>query len=259
MQEPPLFTTVRLEDLVPADHPLRPIRLLVNDALKRLNGLFSVIYADTGRASIAPEKLLRALLLQEFYSVRSERMPMEQMRYNLLFRRFVGLAIEDAVWDHSVFSKNRDRLLEHDVVEAAHQSEHEPMLKIRAGIGYLRMQLRDVPLVLSCALRLRRPLRRVSTETVIGQFLACGERGETLQAEVDANPGAHWARGHVSDLDHDIEEPVAASVTREVGPVLDATFGQGAAAEHAEGVAGQAKRFRSRPFRGTQPSAFLPR
>ncbi|WP_199730085.1 IS5 family transposase [Paraburkholderia sp. BL17N1] len=117
MQEP-LFTTVKLEDFVPADHPLRPIRLLVNDALKRLNGLFSVIYADTGRASIAPEKLMRALLLQVFYSVRSERMLMEQMRYNLLLRWFVGLAIEDTVWDHSAFSKNRDRLLEHEVVEA---------------------------------------------------------------------------------------------------------------------------------------------
>ncbi|SAL88960.1 transposase, IS4 family protein [Caballeronia arvi] len=117
MQET-LFTTVKLEDFVPADHPLRPVRLLVNDALKRLNSLFNVIYADGGRASIAPEKLLRALLLQVFYSVRSERMLMEQMRYNLLFRWFVGLPIEQAVWDHSVFSKNRDRLLEHDVVEA---------------------------------------------------------------------------------------------------------------------------------------------
>jgi transposase len=117
MQEP-LFTTIKLEDFVPADHPLRPVRLLINQALKRLNGLFGVIYADSGRASIAPEKLLRALLLQVFYSVRSERMLMEQMRYNLLFRWFVGLAIEDAVWDHSVFSKNRDRLLEHEVVEA---------------------------------------------------------------------------------------------------------------------------------------------
>ena len=85
MQES-LFTTVKLEDFVPADHPLRPIRLLVNEALKRLNGLFGVIYADTGRASIAPEKLLRALLLQVFYSVRSERMLMERMRYNLLVR-----------------------------------------------------------------------------------------------------------------------------------------------------------------------------
>jgi transposase len=117
MQEP-MFSTITLEDFVPADHPLRPIRLLVYDALKRLNGLFNVIYAGTGRASIAPEKLLPALLLQVFYSVRSERMLMEQMRYNLLFRWFVGLAIEDAVWDRSVFSKNRDRLLEHDVVEA---------------------------------------------------------------------------------------------------------------------------------------------
>jgi transposase len=108
----------KLEDFVPADHPLRPIRLLVNEALTRLNGLFNVIYADTGRASIAPEKLMRALLLQVFYSVRSERMLMEQMHYNLLFRWFVGVAMDDPVWDHSVFSKNRDRLLENDIVES---------------------------------------------------------------------------------------------------------------------------------------------
>lgn len=117
MQES-LFTVSKLEDFVPADHPLRPIRLLVNDALKKLNGLFNLIYADTGRASIAPEKLMRSLLLQVFYSVRSERMLMEQMHYNLLFRWFVGLAMDDAVWDHSVFSKNRDRLLDHEVIEA---------------------------------------------------------------------------------------------------------------------------------------------
>jgi transposase len=117
MQES-LFTMAKLEDFVPADHPLRPIRVLINEALTRLNGLFNLIYADTGRASIAPEKLMRALLLQVFYSVRSERMLMEQMRYNMLFRWFVGLAMDDAVWDHSVFSKNRDRLLAHEVVEA---------------------------------------------------------------------------------------------------------------------------------------------
>jgi transposase len=117
MQEP-LFTVTRLEEFVPADHPLRAIRVLVNEALVRLNGLFNEIYADTGRASIPPEKLMRALLLQVFYSVRSERQLVEQLRYNLLFRWFVGLAIDDAVWDHSVFSKNRDRLLEHAVVEA---------------------------------------------------------------------------------------------------------------------------------------------
>jgi transposase len=117
MQES-LFTVAKLEDFVPAGHPLRPLRELNNAALKRLNGLFNVIYADTGRASIAPEKLMRALLLQVFYSVRSERMLMEQMRYNMLFRWFVGLAMDDVVWDHSVFSKNRDRLLDHEVVEA---------------------------------------------------------------------------------------------------------------------------------------------
>jgi transposase len=117
MQEA-LFTFTRLEEFVPEDHPLRGVRLLVNESLERLNGLFDTIYADTGRASIAPEKLMRALLLQVFYSVRSERQLMEQIRYNLLFRWFVGLAIEDVVWDHSVFSKNRDRLLEHEVVES---------------------------------------------------------------------------------------------------------------------------------------------
>ena len=117
MQEP-LFTVAKLEDFVPFDHPLRPIRLLVNEALSQLNSLFNELYAEYGRPSIPPEKLMRALLLQVFYSVRSERQICEQLRYNLLFRWFVGLAIDDAVWDHSVFSKNRDRLLEHAVIEA---------------------------------------------------------------------------------------------------------------------------------------------
>lgn len=107
----------KLEDFVPADHPLRPIRTLVNEALSGLNGLFNEIYADHGRPSIPPEKLIRTLLLQVFYSVRSERQICEQLRYNMLFRWFVGLAMDDAVWDHSVFSKNRDRLLEHAVLE----------------------------------------------------------------------------------------------------------------------------------------------
>lgn len=117
MQES-LFTVAKLEDFVPQDHPLRAIRLLVNEALGRMNGLFNEIYAGDGRPSIAPEKLMRASLLQVFYSVRSERQVCEQLSYNLLFRWFVGLAIDDAVWDHSVFSKNRERLLEHAVIEA---------------------------------------------------------------------------------------------------------------------------------------------
>lgn len=105
-----LFTTAKLDDFVPDDHPLRAIRQLTDQALRRMSGLFSTLYADTGRHSIAPEKLLRAQLLQLFYSLRSERMLMEQLRYNLLFRWFVGIAIDEPVWDHSVFSKNRDRL-----------------------------------------------------------------------------------------------------------------------------------------------------
>lgn len=117
MQES-LFMVAKLDDFVPADHPLRAIQGLVNEALGQLNGLFNAIYADTGLASVAPEKLMRALLLQVFYSVRSERQLCEQLRYNLLFRWFVGLAIDDTVWDHSVFSKNRERLMEHAVVEA---------------------------------------------------------------------------------------------------------------------------------------------
>ena len=116
MQEA-MFTFSKLEDFVPADHPLRAIAALVNEALKVLNGLFNEFYADTGRASIAPEKLLRAMLIQVLFSVRSERQLMEQIRYNLLYRWFIGLAIDDGVWDHSVFSKNRDRLLDHAVVE----------------------------------------------------------------------------------------------------------------------------------------------
>jgi transposase len=117
MQEA-LFTVAKLEDFVPLDHPLRAIRGVVNEALRRLNGLFNLIYADKGRASIAPEKLLRAMLIQVFFSVRSERQLVEQIRYNLLYRWFIGLAIDDEVWDHSSFSKNRDRLLEHAVVES---------------------------------------------------------------------------------------------------------------------------------------------
>jgi transposase len=105
-----LFTTATLANFVPDDHPLREIRALVDEALGRMNCLFSTLYPETGRASIAPEKLLRAQLLQLFYSIRSERLLMEQLQYNLLFRWFVGIAIDEAVWDHSVFSKNRDRL-----------------------------------------------------------------------------------------------------------------------------------------------------
>ena len=110
-----LFSYVDLEERVPAKHPLRTIRAIVNDVLAALDREFEALYEGTGRQSVAPERLLRASLLQAFYSVRSERQLMDQIDYNLLFRWFVGLGIDDAVWDHSTFSKNRDRLLDADV------------------------------------------------------------------------------------------------------------------------------------------------
>jgi transposase len=110
-----LFSYVDLESRVPAKHPLRVIKALADDVLVSLDAEFERLYEGTGRQSIAPERLLRASLLQAFYSVRSERQLMEQIDYNLLFRWFVGLGIDDPVWDHSTFSKNRDRLLDADV------------------------------------------------------------------------------------------------------------------------------------------------
>ena len=110
-----LFSYVDLEARVPAGHPLRAIREIVNQALGELSPTFARIYAPLGRPSIPPEMLLRALLLQAFYSIRSERQLMERLDFDLLFRWFAGLGIDDPVWDHSTFSKNRDRLLQGDV------------------------------------------------------------------------------------------------------------------------------------------------
>jgi len=106
-----LFSYIDLGDRVRADHPLRPIREIANAALAALSGDFAALYSGMGRPSVPPEKLLRAMLLQAFYSVRSERQLMERIEFDLLFRWFVGIGIDDPVWDHSSFSKNRDRLL----------------------------------------------------------------------------------------------------------------------------------------------------
>jgi transposase len=106
-----MFSYVSLEERVPQGHPLRAVRKLTDKVLEPLSAEFDGLYAATGRPSIAPEYVLRALLLQVFYSIRSERMLVDQIDYNLLFRWFVGLGIDDAVWNHAVFSKNRDRLL----------------------------------------------------------------------------------------------------------------------------------------------------
>src|SRR5271154_1608597 len=121
-QQLDVFSYISREQRVPQDHPLRSLRAMTDEALQQLQPRFNKLYAKTGRPSIAPEKLLRALLLQALYSVRSERMLMEQLDYNLLFRWFVGLNMDDSVWDVTVFTKNRERLLDGDIAEAFFQA-----------------------------------------------------------------------------------------------------------------------------------------
>ena len=118
LQQFQVFSYVTPEERVPTDHPLRAIRKAVDEVLRSMSRQFDKLYAETGRKSIPPERLLRALLLQIFYSVRSERMLMEQLHYNLLFRWFVGLEMDEPVWNHAVFSKNRDRLLNQDIARS---------------------------------------------------------------------------------------------------------------------------------------------
>ena len=112
-----MFSYVSLEERIREDHPLRAMRKLADQVLKSMSGKLDKLYSDVGRPSIAPERLFRALLLQAFYSIRSERLLMEQLDYSMLFRWFVGLELDDEVWNHAVFSKNRDRLLNQEVAE----------------------------------------------------------------------------------------------------------------------------------------------
>src|ERR1700737_2083312 len=115
VQQSAMFSYISPEKRIPLNHPLRPIREITDDILSQLWKAFARMSSQIGRPSIPPEQLLRALLLQVLYTIRSERMLMEQLEYNLLFRWFVGLNIDDPVWDPTVFSKNRDRLLRADV------------------------------------------------------------------------------------------------------------------------------------------------
>jgi len=117
-QQQGMWSYISAEERVPEDHPLRPMRTIVNGVLRDLSPLFERLYSGTGRPSVPPERLLRALLLQVLYTVRSERLLMEQLDYNILFRWFVGLEMDDPVWAPTVFTKNRDRLLDGDVAEA---------------------------------------------------------------------------------------------------------------------------------------------
>src|SRR5882762_10079628 len=113
-----MFCYLSPEEMVPVDHPLREIRKMTDVALRELSRRFARLYSDLGRRSVPPEKLLRALLLQVLYSIRSERMLMEDLRYNMLYRWFVGLSMEEEVWDATVFSKNRERLLKGNIAQA---------------------------------------------------------------------------------------------------------------------------------------------
>jgi transposase len=117
-----MYSYLSPEERIPADHPLRPILQMCDQAMGELSRRFARMYSKLGRQSVAPEKLLRALLLQLLYSIRSERMLMEQLEYNLLFRWFVGLNMDEPVWDRTVFSKNRDRLVEGDIAQAFFQA-----------------------------------------------------------------------------------------------------------------------------------------
>jgi transposase len=117
-QQEGMFSYVSPEKRVPADHPLRPVRKMVDEILKDMSPQFAKLYSEVGRPSIAPERLFRSLLLQIFYSIRSERMLIEQLQYNLLFRWFVGMEMDEAVWNHAVYSKNRERLLNEEIAES---------------------------------------------------------------------------------------------------------------------------------------------
>lgn len=155
-----LYSYVSQEERIPADHPLRAMRQMVDGVLQRLSGRFAKMYSDTGRPSIPPEQLLRALLIQALYTVRSERQLMEQLNYSLLFRWFVGLSMDDTVWDATVFTKNRERLLQGDVAQAffeevVHQARAQRLLSeehfsvdgtlIEAWAGHKSFRKKDEP------------------------------------------------------------------------------------------------------------------
>jgi len=192
MQES-LFTVAKLDDFVPADHPLRAVQVLVNTALTEMNARFNEIYARTGRDSVAPEKLIRALLLQVFYSIRSERQLCEQLRYNLLFRWFVGLALDDTVWEHSTFSKNRDRLLEHEVVEEFFAQ----VLRLADARGLLSKEHFSVDGTLIQAWASQKSFRPKDGSDDQGP----GDGGRNAQANWKGQPRSNETHASTTDLD----------------------------------------------------------
>src|SRR5271169_1446021 len=132
-QQESMYSYISPEKRVPSDHPLRRVRVMIEEALREMSPQFASLYSRYGRPSIALEKLLRALLLQVLYSVRSERLLMEQLGYNLLFRWFVGLNVDEEVWDVTVFTKNRERLLEGEIADEF----FEQVVKQARAVGLL--------------------------------------------------------------------------------------------------------------------------
>jgi transposase len=162
-----LFSDIDLEARVRRDHPLRVIREIANAALEALSEDFAVLYSRMGRPSIAPERLLRAMLLQAFYSIRSERQLMERLEYDLLFRWFVGLGMDDAVWDHSTFSKNRDRLLAGEIATKFLAAAAIPTSTSRDRSARTRRTLRP-PIRMRCCIARGRGWKRDCATSATG-------------------------------------------------------------------------------------------
>ena len=178
-----LFSYVDIEERVPREHPLRRIRELVNGALSKLDQEFGALYSKEGRPSIPPERLLRASLLQVFYSIRSERQLMERMDFDLLFRWFVGLGVDDPVWDHSVFSKNRDRLLTSEIAQGFLAALlAEPKVK-RLRLSTHAADMRPVS---SCRRKLNPQCRKASqsVQTRIDSFLSIAPLPSSLNSPI---------------------------------------------------------------------------
>lgn len=182
-----LFSYVSTESRIPMDHPLRGVRTMMDEALREMDPMFRAVYSDVGRPSIPPEKLLRALLLQVLYTVRSERLLCEQLDYNLLFRWFVGLSVDEPVWDHSTFTKNRDRLLSEDAAGILLNS----ILETAQGAGFLSDEHFSVDGTLIeawASLKSFRPKDEDSTPSSSGGRNASVDfRGETRTNETHAS------------------------------------------------------------------------
>jgi transposase len=194
IQQEDWFSYKTLEERVPEDHPLRLVRVLTNGLLQSMDGEFEKLYSRTGRPSIPPERLLRAILLQLFYTVRSERQLMEQLDFNLLFRWFVGLNMDDAVWDHSTFTQNRDRLL----TEALTREFFSRVVAVAEGYGLMSDEHFSVDGTLVEAWASQKSFRPKEEGDGPGED---GQAGGGRDVEVDFKGGKRCNQTHASTTD----------------------------------------------------------